>query len=254
MRKYYLFIALLLVTLMFTVIGCGSDSAEPTPESEVTDEPAAEEVEDPADEEPVADEPVEEEPVEEEASGGDLLSGLSNNKSAEICTAYKAYDAFMGIHLGLNQEDIIGGLNTLGMIEVNPMEDTTSGTQKTRYAYEDEQKEAYFDIEFFEGLLVKKMYHIPFSLKLETGFEPTKRIYDALHELMKAGTVNNLADVEAIFGPAYLFAEAYSDNANPEAGLNVTYRWRGGTHNIDIYTDETDTLKGFKIGASALPE
>ncbi|MDZ4132975.1 MAG: hypothetical protein U1E11_07530 [Dethiobacteria bacterium] len=248
MHKYYLFIALLLVTLMFTAIGCGSDSAEPTPEPEVTDEPAAE-VEDPAAEEPVA-----EEPVEEEATGGDLLSGLANNKSAEICTAYKAYDAFIGIQLGLNQDDIIAGLNTLGMIEVNPMEDTTSGTQKTRYAYEDEQKEAYFDIEFFEGVLVKKMYHIPFSLKLETGFAPTKGIYDALHELMKAGTVNNLADVEAIFGPAYLFAEAYSDNANPEAGLNVTYRWRGGTHNIDIYTDETDTLKGFKIGASALPE
>ncbi len=253
MRKYYLFIALLLVTLMFAVIGCGSDSAEPTPEPAVTDEPAAE-GEDPEGEDPEVEEPVEEEPVEEEAAGGDLLSGLAGNKSAEICTAYKAYDAFMGIDLGLNQDDIIAGLNTLGMIEVNPMEDTTSGTQKTRYAYEDEKKEAYFDIEFFEGVLVKKMYHIPFSLKLETGFAPTKGIYNALHDLMKAGTVNNLADVEAIFGPAYLFSEAYSDNANPEAGLNVTYRWRGGTHNIDIYTDETDTLRGFKIGSSALPE
>lgn len=249
MRKYYLFIALMLVTLMFAVIGCGSDSAEPTPEPEVTDEPAAEEVEDPAVEEPVA-----EEPVEEEATGEDLLSGLSNSKSAEICTAYKAYDAFMGIQLGLSQDAVIGGLNTLGMIEVNPMEDTTSGTQRTRYAYEDEKNEAYFDIDFYEGVLVKKMYHIPFSLNLDTGFAPTKGIYNALHELMKAGTVNNLADVEAIFGPAYLFAEAYADKANPDAGLDVTYRWRGGTHNIDIFTDETDALKGYKIGASALPE
>lgn len=249
MRKYYLFIALMLVTLMFAVIGCGSDSAEPTPEPEVTDESAAEEVEDPTVEEPVA-----EEPVEEEAVGGDILSGLADNKSAEICTAYKAYDAFMGLQLGLNQDDIIAGLNSLGMIEVNPLEDTTSGTQRTRYAYEDEQKEAYFDIDFYEGVLVKKMYHIPFSLKLETGFAPTKGIYNALHDLMKAGTVNNLADVEAIFGTAYLFSEAYADKANPEAGLDVTYRWRGGTNNIDIFTDETDTLKGYKIGSSALPE
>jgi hypothetical protein len=253
MRKYYLFVALMLVTLMFAVIGCGSDSAEPTPEPEVTDEPAAE-VEEPAAEEPVEEEPVEEEPVEEETAGEDILSGLADNKSAEICTAFKAYDAFMGIELGLNQDDIITGLNTLGMIEIEPLEDSGAGTQRTRYAYEDEQKEAYFDIDFYEGVLVKKMYHIPFSLNLDTGFAPTKRIYNALHDLMKAGTVNNLADVEAIFGPAYLFSEAFADKANPEAGLDVTYRWRGGTHNIDIFTDETDTLKGYKIGSSALPE
>lgn len=249
MRKYYLFIALLLVTLMFTVIGCGSDSAEPTPEPEVTDEPAAEEVEEPA-----VEEPVEEETVEEETAGEDILSGLADNKSAEICTAYKAYDAFMGIDLGLNQDDIITGLNTLGMIEIEPLEDSGAGTQRTRYAFEDEKNEAYFDIDFYEGVLVKKMYHISFSLKLETGFAPTKGIYNALHDLMKAGTVNNLADVEAIFGPAYLFSEAFADKANPEAGLDVTYRWRGGTHNIDIFTDETDTLKGYKIGSSALPD
>jgi hypothetical protein len=164
---------------------------------------------------------------EAELAEGSILDGLADNRSAAICTSYLAYDYFMGVELGLAQDDIISMMESVKLTEVSPLEENFAGNMEIRYAFEEESKEAYFDLEFAEGILIKKMYHIPFSMNVESGFEPNKRIYDALHQKMKDGEVNNLNDVEAYFGPSYLFSEALADIADLNAGLKRTYRWRG---------------------------
>ena len=247
MKSNYYCLALVFVLVMLVAVGCGSGDSpaadsEVEPEEEVTEmlETEAEEVEE----------------VEQEAeqAEGSILDGLADNRSAAICTSYLAYDYFMGVELGLAQDDVLSMMESVKLTEVKPLQENFSGNMEIRYAFEEESKEAYFDLEFAEGILIKKMYHIPFSINVESGFEPNKRIYDDLLQKMKDGEVNNLNDVEVYFGPSYLFSEALTDIADPGAGLKRTYRWRGGTHNIDVFTDETDTLIGFKIGSSAIPE
>jgi len=249
-KTNYYYLALVFVLVMLVAVGCGSgDSpageAEPEVEEEVTEMPEAD-----------AEEEEEEAEAEQEAEQAEesILSGLADNRSAAICTSYLAFDYFMGVELGLAQDDVLAMMNSVGLTEVKPLQENFSGNLEIRYAFEEEKKEAYFDLEFTEGILNKKMYHIPFSINVESGFEPNKRIYDALLQKMKDGEVNNLNEVEAYFGPSYLFSEALTDVADPGAGLKRTYRWRGGTHNINVFTDETDTLIGFKIGSSAIPE
>ncbi len=248
MKSNYFYLALVFVLVLLIAVGCGSgDSSSVEPEPEVDEEIV---------EVPEADEEEEAEEPEQEAdqAGDNILSGLADNRSAEICTAYLAYDYFVGVELGLSQDEVLAMMGSVGLTEIKPLQEKSSGNMEIRYAFEEESKEAYFDLEFAEGVLIKKMYHIPFSINVESGFEPNKRIYDALHQKMKDGEVNNLNEVEAYFGPAYLFSEALSDSADPTAGLKRTYRWRGGTHNIDVFTDQNDILIGFKIGSSAIPE
>jgi hypothetical protein len=245
MKRSCFYLALVIVLVMLVAVGCGSgDSpvAEPEAEEDVTEMPEAD-----AEEE-------EEEAEEAEQAEESILSGLADNRSAAICTSYLAFDYFMGVELGLAQDDVLAMMESVGLTEVKPLQENFSGNLEIRYAFEEEQKEAYFDLEFAEDMLIKKMYHIPFTINVASGFEPNKRIYDALHQKMKDGEVNNLNDVEGYFGPSYLFSEALADIADPGAGLKRIYRWRGGIHNIDVFTDETDTLIGFKIGSSAIPE
>jgi hypothetical protein len=248
-KSSYYYLALVFVLVMLIAVGCGSGDSpaeEAEAEEEVMEMPEAE-----AEEEEEEAEEAEQEAEQQESS---IIDGLADNKSAAICTSYLAYDYFMGVELALAQDDILAMMNSVGLTEIEPLQENFSGNMEIRYAFEEESKDAYFDLEFAEGILIKKMYHIPFSINVESGFEPNKRIYDALHQKMKDGEVNNLNDVEAYFGPSYLFSEALADIADPGAGLERTYRWRGGTHNIDVFTDETDTLIGFKIGSSAIPE
>lgn len=250
MKSSYFYLALVFALVLLVAVGCGSGDSSAVD----TDDEAKEVVSEMSETEAEEEEEVEAAEQEVELAEGSILDGLADNRSAAICTSYLAYDYFMGVELGLAQDDIISMMESVKLTEVSPLEENFAGNMEIRYAFEEESKEAYFDLEFAEGILIKKMYHIPFSMNVESGFEPNKRIYDALHQKMKDGEVNNLNDVEAYFGPSYLFSEALADIADLNAGLKRTYRWRGGTHNIDIFTDETDTLIGFKIGSSAIPE
>jgi hypothetical protein len=251
MKSNCFYLALVFVLVLLVAVGCGSGDSPAMDSEPEAEEEVAEMSETEAEEE---EEEVEEVEQEAEQAEGSILDGLADNRSAEICTSYMAYDYFMGVELGLAQDDVLAMMESVKLTEVEPLQENFSGNMEIRYAFEDESKEAYFDLEFAEGILIKKMYHIPFSINVDSGFEPNKRIYDALHQKMKDGEVNNLNEVEAYFGSSYLFSEALADIADPDAGLKRTYRWRGGTHNIDVFTDETDTLIGFKIGSSAIPE
>ncbi|UNC92324.1 hypothetical protein [Candidatus Contubernalis alkaliaceticus] len=235
MRKINLAVFLILVMAFSFVLGCGSDSetapAEETKKQETNGTSK-----------------------EEEQGNGEEEPSLSNNQSAVLCTSYEAYLVFTGLELGTGMEEVIAEVTELGMVEKKPMEETVFKTQSAQYAFEDEMKESYFEIEFSGDNLVRKLYHVPLNINLETGFHPTKSIYDDMHEKIKAGEVNNLKDVEAYFGPSYLFAEVFGNYDKPEDGIKRTYRWHGGNHYIDVYTDGKDDLEGFKIGSSALPD
>ena len=236
MSKRLWVLSLILAAVIILVAGCGSKTdpaVDPAPEP---------------DPEPVQNQ---EQPPEVSA---DVLADLADNRSAAISTAYQAYGPFSELSLGATLDEAVTQLTGAGMAEKEALADTVFGTQSCYYGFADEMKDVYIELEFSEGILIKKAYHVSFFLDLDTGFHPTKAIYNAMLDKMKDGSVNTLNDVEAYFGESYLQLEGYKDKEDPESGIKRTYRWRGGTHNIDVFTDHADTLTGFKIGSSALPE
>ena len=195
-------------------------------------------------------------PEQSDEPAGELgvLAGLANNKSAELCTDFKAYAHFLDLNIGVAPEDAFKKLEGAGMSEWKAARELSDETHYF-FAFADEGERCYIELAEYEGVIYRKTYVISAFFSYETGLFLTKAIYAALNEKKDEGSIKTLEDIESILGKSFLHSVQFQKRENNDGAFRFAYRWQGeqgGKVVIDANTDQDGVLRGF-TGAS-LPE
>jgi hypothetical protein len=182
------------------------------------------------------------------------LEGLSQNKSAQLYTTYKAYEAFPIVKLGMAQKEAIDALKATGMVEMQASRPSFSNIVEHYYWFEsataDKADKTHIKLEIISDKVVGKHYIVNMAVAKDTGFLPLQTIYNALLERYQTGKFKTLADAEAVLGKGYTSSERYALTDSPSSGVHTRYRWRGSRGTsvgvIELAFDEMGAYKGIQ--------